>query len=143
MGKIDREIKDKLKSDGLVISNNELKLHLKEFNGFRDKLTKTLRSINEEKHVYDDFFNFIKESSRIEKEQSKGIEITDHAVLRYLERKVGFSKSKIIEDLVPITILNSLHKNNGTGTFHTANELSIVFKDYKIITVIPRKNPNP
>lgn len=142
MGKIEKEIKNKLKSDGLIISNNEFELHIKEFNGFRDKLTNTLKSINENKHIYDAFFEFIKCSSSVKKQQCKGIEITDHAVLRYLERKVGFSKSKIIEDLVPITILEPLSKNNGTGTFHTAKELSLVFKDYKIITVLPQKNPN-
>lgn len=63
-----------------------------------------------------------------------GIEVSDHSIVRYLERVYKLNLSDIKSEIIPKD-LESKMLINGNGTYKI-NGVKYVVKDYKLITII-------
>lgn len=65
------------------------------------------------------------------------IVVTDHAVLRYLERVHGMDIEAIRNNLVSRRMKSKISKLKGTGEWVLSNGYRYVFQDYKLTTIKP------
>ena len=66
-----------------------------------------------------------------------GITVTDHAILRYLERVHNVDVEGIRTNLITRTMANKIHKLKGDGEWSLRNGYRLVFKNYALVTIIP------
>ena len=117
--------------------HKELKRQLKKMEWDLDLLKNESIEKNREFSLKD---NEVKEVKRdinlIERvENSKNIGVTDHAVVRFFERVLGFDISEIESAILTSEVL--MHVKNLGGDGHFPNEnFKVVMKGYKVLTVI-------
>jgi chromosome segregation ATPase len=63
------------------------------------------------------------------------IKVSEHAILRYLERVKGLDVSEIEKEILTQDVLGLIEKLGGSGKY-PVNEFQIVMKDYTVTTVI-------
>lgn len=81
----------------------------------------------------------IKAIAEIEAEMKKlnsgnKIKISEHALLRYIERVLDMDMEALEESIVSDTTKELIDKLGGTGTYPSHN-FSIVMKDYTVVTI--------
>lgn len=64
------------------------------------------------------------------------IKITDHAVIRYLERVKGIDINIIRNQIIKEEIIPHMKILGGSGRFPIKDNYIIVMKDYKVITIL-------
>lgn len=72
-------------------------------------------------------------------ENSVRVVVSDHAVVRYLERNKGIDIEELKKEILTEKVVNFIHYFKGTGTFPGGNNMSYIVKDY-VITTIVNKN---
>lgn len=76
---------------------------------------------------------------RLESMSSEGeIVITNHAVLRYIERVEGISPDELKKKILPQDdrIIDAIMTLGGSGTFPVGNTHSVVLKNWHVVTVL-------
>jgi len=68
-------------------------------------------------------------------ERDPSIKITDHALVRYMERKLGVNRTDFIDQILTDNVRRLIKIGKGNGTFPWADGLSVVVKNYSIITI--------
>jgi transcriptional regulator of aromatic amino acid metabolism len=68
----------------------------------------------------------------------KSIKVSEHAILRYLERISGLEIDNIEKLILNDEVLDMINKLGGNGAYPT-NEFKVVLKNYVVTTIIPLK----
>ncbi len=122
------EISDNLKSLQTLIKKNEVE---------KESLKIKIKDIQKDIQGKD---NNIKElNERIEKLKNKEIILSEHAILRYLERVVGINMEDVKKKIVTET-LKEQYSVLGDGKYPIENEFFVRVKDNVIVTVLPIEN---
>lgn len=66
----------------------------------------------------------------------KKIKVSEHAILRYLERTKGLNIEEIENEIVSEQIINLVDKLGGSGVFPNDKGFSLKMKDFTITTII-------
>lgn len=66
---------------------------------------------------------------------AEGITISDHALMRYLERVMGFNLSVFTNEIISEDLKKQVGFVGGSGKFPLGNH-QIIMKDFSIITII-------
>jgi transcriptional regulator of aromatic amino acid metabolism len=66
----------------------------------------------------------------------KSIKVSEHAILRYLERISGLEIDNIEKLILNDEVLDMINKLGGNGAYPT-NEFKVVLKNYVVTTIIP------
>jgi hypothetical protein len=91
------------------------------------------REVSQKKYAID----FLKE--QISKmNNKKSIKVSEHAILRYLERISGLEIENIEKIILNDDVLDMINKLGGNGTYPN-NEFKVVLKNYVVTTIIPLK----
>lgn len=67
-------------------------------------------------------------------------QVTDHAVLRYMERVLGIDVSALRAEILPPMRAKAV-KTIGNGRLPLGNGLDLVIKGGQVITIAPRHHP--
>lgn len=67
--------------------------------------------------------------------KDKKVKITEHALLRFIQRAMGFDLELIQSKIVNDDFVKLVQGFNGNGEFPINEGLTCVVKDYKIITI--------
>lgn len=68
--------------------------------------------------------------------KEKYIIITEHAILRYLERVEGFDMEKVKASILPNDVKTQIKAFNGNGKYPIGSGFQIVVKDGSIVSVV-------
>lgn len=63
------------------------------------------------------------------------IRISDHAITRYIERKIGITRQQIVTALITPEMKDVVAAMHGTCRYQV-NELTYVFEDYVLVTIL-------
>lgn len=74
---------------------------------------------------------------QITKQVAIDVTVTDHAVLRYLERVHGVDIEVIRSNLVSRKMREKIVKLKGDGEWVLSNGYRYIFRDYKLVTIKP------
>ena len=77
------------------------------------------------------------EKDRLKAFEGKDIEVTDHAILRYLERVNGLDVESIVQAMISEDLRQQVATLGGTGKFPGPNGTRLVMENKRIISVIP------
>lgn len=81
-------------------------------------------------------FNIEKLKAEINKlESDTSLKVSEHAILRYLERVKGLNIEAIEKQIVTDSVKDLVAKLGGNGKFPN-NECSLVIKDYTVVTIL-------
>jgi hypothetical protein len=69
----------------------------------------------------------------------KKIEVSDHAIIRYLERIKGVDFEILKKEIVDDSMMKFINKLGGSGKFPKSDDFEVVVRNYKIITIIKNK----
>lgn len=69
-------------------------------------------------------------------ENSIRVGVSDHAIVRYLERNKGIDIEELRKEILTEKVVNFIHYFKGTGTFPGGNNMSYIVKDYVIATIV-------
>lgn len=107
------------------------------YNGFRMPISELIQLISEKPQ---EFLQFVIEKNCYYAESivedNNRVHITDHAILRYLERSNGIDIEDIRKEMLSKKMLRKILKEKGDGDFVFKN-LRYVVKNYKVVTVVP------
>jgi hypothetical protein len=81
----------------------------------------------------------VKKDIENEENKNKVIEVSDHAVLRYLERVGGMDLNIIKKAIVTDELIDIVSSIGGSGKFPLNYGHSVVMRDYVIVTLFPSK----
>lgn len=107
---------------------------------------KLLRKIDDELQILKDtqsvqsrrITELTRERSELEKAIRKqkpfGITITDHAIVRYIERVYGLDTEKLKSEIISSALTENTRIIGGSGK-HTYNGITFVLEKYKIVTI--------
>lgn len=70
---------------------------------------------------------------------SKDIMITEHAILRYLERVEGLDLQEIIHTIIPDET-RKLIKEFGNGSYNVKGKYKLIIKDNALVSIVENKN---
>jgi len=115
---------------------------LKQLQSYKQKLELELQGLKLEQSEFSKKINILKEkidesNHRIEvlKRNTKELIVSEHAILRYLERIYHLDMEKIKQEIVPKDIDNVLHLGNATITFET-HKIKVI--DNIVITILEK-----
>jgi len=69
-------------------------------------------------------------------ENKTKIGVSDHAIVRYIERNKGVDIEELKKEILTEKVVNYIHYFKGSGTFPGGNGMSYIVKDYVIATII-------
>lgn len=68
------------------------------------------------------------------------VTVSDHAIVRYLERVVGVDIAALRRDILTTSIANMANRTGGSGTFANAEDrdspFRVVVHDFNVVTVL-------
>ena len=73
--------------------------------------------------------------------ESKPIRISDHALVRYMERIKGENFDNIRDDILPEKVINAIQTLGGKGEYPVQdgeNEYMVRIENYTVITIITK-----
>lgn len=76
----------------------------------------------------------VKLQNRLEALKPKAIKVSDHAVLRYLERKAGLDIEAIRKSILESELPSMVAALGGSGKF-PINGYQVVLKDFTVVTI--------
>jgi hypothetical protein len=117
-------------------SINELKAQERALNNFIQKLSieikeKRLTQFKKKKELAEILIKLEQSKNN----QSIDIELTDHAIVRYLERFYKLNIDNVRKEILTPEIIEMTQKMGGNYKF-TLNEVDFIIKDYKLVTII-------
>lgn len=71
-------------------------------------------------------------------QSSKNPIVSEHALLRYFERVLGYDLDEIKSDILTESVRQQLDVVGGNGKFPNKDHFAVV-KNYTVITVVPKK----
>lgn len=74
---------------------------------------------------------------RLEALKPKAIRVSDHAIVRYLERQAGIDVEAIRTAILSPTLTSAVAVLGGSGRF-PVNGFNVVMKDYTVTTITPQ-----
>lgn len=118
-------------------------IRLKELEGQKLKLNGRLGVLKEDqRQINRDIDVAVKKIRSIEteiesiKKNSTGVIISDHAIVRYVERVIGIDIDKIKQEICPESTMQNI-KVLGNGTYGVNdNEFSIKVRDGTVVTLV-------
>lgn len=114
-----------------------LRRRLKELNKEEDRLNADIKSLNDRKSIVDKTrTRLLAEMAEMKKEHP--VVVTDHAVLRYLERIAGVDVDRARRLVLPDgdRVIEAIKKLGGTGTFPVGTSHRLVAEKGRIVTVL-------
>ena len=76
------------------------------------------------------------ECQRKELVDKASLGVTDHAIIRYLERVKGVDMMSVKNDILSFNLVDTINRLGGTGVY-VDQEHKVVVEDYKVITIKP------
>lgn len=120
-----------MKSKSLKSLQTQLTLAKKDVDTIKVNIKSLQRDLSAKFKTINDLSKRIKEE-----ESSKEPTISEHALLRYCERVKGIDLKEAKKEILDETIVSGVKELGGSGKFpHPSNTFSIVFKNYKAITI--------
>lgn len=94
-------------------------------------------SVAKELHTKDNLIKGIKSKiSELNKKTSSEIKVTEHAMLRYFERVLGFNLNEISSKILDSTVLKCI-ETLGNGEFpNETSEFKVVVKNNTVTTIV-------
>lgn len=108
----------------LSVKENQLRLMQEEYKGKQEhlkRLTDELESL---------------------KQSSSELIISEHAILRYLERVYKLDLEKLSQEIVPQTLKTTI-KELGNGEYHTSDGYSLKVQDNVVVTILDEEMKHP
>lgn len=68
------------------------------------------------------------------------IGVSDHALVRYMERVMGVDTDALRKEILTEKVVNYIHYFKGSGSFPAASGISYIVKDYVITTIINKND---
>lgn len=96
--------------------------------------TDKLRAEKEYRKTLDKVLEIRKQIDELEKVTNCTIRVTDHAIIRYMQRFKNLDTKPIIDDITSRIDMESLKKLGGTCVFKL-DDMRIVLDNYTVITV--------
>lgn len=78
----------------------------------------------------------VKELILDESKDERDIRVSDHAVIRYLERHGGMDIETIKKQIATDQLIELVSKMGGNGKYPIDDKQSVIMKDYVIVTLI-------
>ena len=122
--------------------NERLSVELKGLKRQKDALTQKRDAFIAERHVLDNaIIDTNKKLNKVNQDihkcemANKDITISDHAIVRYLERVYKIDMEQIKKEILPDNVQETI-KGLGNGTYPIGNDLKIKVKNNNVLTVL-------
>jgi hypothetical protein len=121
------------------MKQNELKSKLFKLNNTSSILKLNIATMQRNRSAINIEIDEVKLEIEKEENTKKVIKVSDHAVLRYLERVGGMDLNAIRQAIVTDELIDIVSSIGGSGKFPLNEGHSIIMKDYVIVTLFHNK----
>jgi len=95
------------------------------------------REINAKVGSLESRIHKLQEQIKIYTQGEKGLTITEHAIIRYLERVIGLNIEELKNKIVPSDVLEKIKSLGGSGSFPVEG-CTLKVKGYTVVSIVTK-----